>query len=187
MLWRVIRRLLAVGIRALIWRPVVSFTVVAVALGIVGFFIGGPQGAQLIQGSVTPGATSPSTASAIAIPITSVQAAPATTPPAAVDEYIKGMTSFDAQMMWDALDPQAVQAMQSQGGSEQQLQQRLNDAKQKGASYEGVVFVGGYPLQNGDRFLFYVVSRRGFASPGVADQVFFVFTVGPNGKIIRIE
>lgn len=187
MLWRLVRRLLAVGIRALIWRPVVSFTVVAVALGIVGFAIGGPQDAQLLQGSVTSSATNPTATSPIATPITAVQAAPATTPPASVDEYINGMTSFDAQKMWDALDPQAVQAMQSQGGSEQQLQQRLTDAKQKGASYEGVVFVGGYPLQNGDRFLFYVVSRRGFAGAGVADQVFFVFTVGPNGKILRIE
>ncbi len=188
MLWRVIRRLLAVGIRALIWRPIVSFTVVALALGAIGLVIGGPQGAQLLQGSVTSGATVPtSTSTSAIIPVTAAQSASSTTPPPAVDEYIKGMTSFNAQMMWDALDPQAVQAMQSQGGSEQQLQQRLNDAKQKGASYEGVVYIGGYPLNNGDRFLFYVVSRRGFAGPGVADQVFFVFTVGPNGKILRIE
>src|SRR6185437_5686993 len=186
MLWRVVRRLLAVGIRALIWRPVVSFTAVAVVLGIVGFVIGGPQGTQLLQGSVTSSATVPASASSVT-PVAAIQSVPSTTPPPSVDEYIKGMTSFDAQMMWDALDSQAVQAMQSQGGSEQQLQQRLDDAKQKGASYDGVVYVGGYPLQNGDRFLFYVVSRRGFAGPGVADQVFFVFTVGPNGKILRIE
>lgn len=187
MLWRVIRRLLAVGIRALMWRPVVSFTAVAVALGIVGFVIGGPQGAQLLPGSATSSATGPAASTSAITPITSVQSAPSTTPPPAVEEYVKGMTNFNAQMMWDSLDQQAVQAMQSQGGSEQQLQQRLDDAKQKGASYEGVVFVGGYPLQNGDKFLFYVVSRRGFAGAGVADQVFFVFTVGPNGKILRIE
>lgn len=186
MLWRLIRRLLAVGIRALIWRPIVSFTVVAVALGIAGFAIGGLNGPQLLEGRVSPAAAAPA-AGLGATPVASVQAAAPTAPPPAVDEYIKGMTSFNAQMMWDALDQQAVQAMQSQGGTEKDLQQKLDDAKQKGASYEGVVFVGGYPLHNGDRYFFYVVSRRGFAGPGVADQVYFVFTIGPNGKILRIE
>jgi hypothetical protein len=110
-----------------------------------------------------------------------------TAPSPAVDEYIKGMTTFDARLMWDALDPMAVQAMTSQGGSQQALQQRLDDAKQSGAHYDDVTFIGGYPLKNGNRYLFYVVSRRGFAAPGQTDQVFFVFTVGQTGKIVKIE
>jgi hypothetical protein len=184
MLWKVIRRLLALVIKAFIWRPVVSFTAVAIALGIVGLGVGGLGSAQILQSPPAPAAlaTSP-TVNSTAL----VQNAPPTSPPAAVDEYIKGMTSFNAHLMWESLDPQAVQAMESQGGSEQQLQQRLDQAKQNGARYEGVTFIGGYPLRNGDRYFFYVVSRRGFDKPGVADQVFFVFTVGPNGKILKIE
>ncbi len=97
------------------------------------------------------------------------------------------MTSFDAKLMWDSLDPTAIQTMTSQGGSQTTLQQRLDDAKQNGAAYEGITFVGGYPLKNGQRYLFYVVTRRGFTGPGQLDQIFFVFTVGQNGKILKIE
>lgn len=190
MLWKVIRRLLALVIRGFIWQPVVGFSVLAVALGIIGITIGGVSGSALLQGRVSQAAVASPARTSLLAP-TPVQAAPPTTPPPAVDEYIKGMTTFNAHLMWEALDPQAIRAMESQGGSEQQLQQRLDDAKQQGASYDGVVFIGGYPLRNGDKYLFYVVSRRGFAHDqsgrSVADQVFFVFTVGPNGKIIKIE
>ncbi len=186
MLWRVIRRLLAVVIRALIWRPIVSLTVVAIALGIAGTALGGLNGSQLLQARAVSSASALGPDSA-ASPSPIVRTAPPTTPPPAVEEYIKGMTTFNAHLMWEALDPQAIQAMESQGGSEQFLQQRLDDAKQKGARYESVAFIGGYPLRNGDRYFFYVVSRRGFDQNGGADQIFFVFTVGPNGKILKIE
>ena len=89
--------------------------------------------------------------------------------------------------MWSALDTPAIQAMTTQGGSQQALQKRLDDAKQNGARYDEVDFIGGYTLKNGDHYFFYVVTRRGFAGPGVADQVFFVFTVGQSGKIVKIE
>jgi len=190
MLWRVVRRLLAIGIRLLIWRPIVSLTIVAVALGVAGFAIGGPSAPDLLQGRVASTTAAPGTGQSPG-PIATVRASSSTAPPPAVDEYISGMTSFNAQLMWDALDPQAVQTMASQGESEQVLQQNLDQVKQKGARYDSVAFVGGYPLNNGDSYLFYVVTRRGFATDstgrGVADQVFFVFTVGPNGKILQIH
>jgi hypothetical protein len=191
-LWKVIRRLLAVFIRAFIWHPVLGLSIVVVALGAIGFGVGGLDNAQLVRGQVATqnNLTSPASLTgtpAVALATPSVQPAPPMSPAPAVDEYIKGMTSFDAQLMWDSLDPTAIQAMVSQGGSQQALQQRLDDAKQNGARYEGVTYVGGFPLQNGDSYMFYVVSRRGFAGPGVFDQVFFVFTVGPNGKILKIE
>jgi hypothetical protein len=138
----------------------------------------------------TNNASAPDASSSAAAPATTTlatQSGPITSPPPAVDEYIKGMTTFDARLMWDALDPLAVQAMTSQGGSQQALQQRLDDAKQSGAHYDDVTYIGGYPLKNGNRYLFYVVSRRGFSAPGQVDQVFFVFTVGQNGKIVKIE
>ncbi|HLG50150.1 MAG TPA: hypothetical protein VKY56_00735 [Chloroflexota bacterium] len=185
MLWRIVRRLLAVVIQMLIWRPVVSLAVLALGLGLVGFIVGGTSRPNLIRSSL-PASTAPPNVGTPAVPIV-VQTAPPMTPPPAVDQYIKGMVTFNAHLMWQALDQQAIQEMVSQGGSEQALQQRLDDARQQGASYDGVAFIGGYPLRNGDSYLFYVVSRRGFAGRGVADQVFFVFTVGPNGKIIKIE
>lgn len=186
MLWRIVRRLLAIFIRLFYWHPVAGLVVVVLALFAAGASLGGVNSAQLMRGQVTTAGVVPATAPPVARSL-SVQPAARMAPPPAVDEYIRGMTSFDARLMWDALDQQAIKAMESQGGSQQQLQQRLNDAKQNGAHYEDVTYVGGYPLQNGNKYLFYVVSRRGFAGPGQFDQVFFVFTVGPNGKIVKIE
>jgi hypothetical protein len=187
MMWRVVRRILALFIRVFIWHPVVSLVVTCLALFVIGWRVGGMNNPQVFTRGVTaPEAASSATAPSAATTIT-LQTAPITAPPPSVDEYIKGMTTFDARLMWDALDPRAVQAMTTQGGSQQALQQRLDDAKQSGAHYDDVTFIGGYPLKTGDRYFFYVVSRRGFAAPGQADQVFFVFTVGQTGKIVKIE
>ena len=46
--------------------------------------------------------------------------------------------------------------------------------------------IGDYPLQDGRHYLFYVLSRRGFVGPDQPDQVYFVFTVGTDGKITAI-
>jgi hypothetical protein len=187
MLWKVVRRLLAVFIRGFIMHPVIGLVVLVAAVGIVGVGVGGVDSAQLMRtGTVTP-QTAPAAAAVPARTSVSFQNAAPVAPAQAVDQYIHGMISFDARLMWESLDPTAIDAMTKQGGSEQSLQQRLDDAKQNGWSYEDVTYVGGYPLRNGDKYLFYVVSRRGFAGPGIVDQVFFVFTVGPSGKILKIE
>ncbi len=187
MVWRIVRRLLALFIQVFVWHPVVGLVGVVLAVGVLGFAVGGLNSSQLLQGRGTSQTTAPVNPAAAPAPALSVQAASTTAPAPAVDQYIKGMTTFDAKLMWDSLDPTAVQTMVSQGGSQTTLQQRLDDAKQNGAAYEDVTFIGGYPLQNGQRYLFYVVTRRGFTGPGQLDQIFFVFTVGQNGKILKIE
>jgi hypothetical protein len=189
MVWKIVRRLLALFIRVFIWHPVVSLVVVVLALGGIGYSMGGLNDPQALRGRLTtdPSTTTATTSPGQPVAAVPIQSATQSSPAPAVDEYIKGMTTFDSKLMWDALDQRAVSAMTTQGGSEQALQQRLDDAKQNGAKYEDVTFIGGYSLKSGDRYFFYVVTRRGFAGPGIADQVFFVFTVGQNGKIVKIE
>ena len=187
MVWRIVRRLLALFIQVFVWHPVVGLVGVVLAVGVIGFGVGGLNSSQLLQGRVTAQTTAPVDSAAAPTPALSVQAASTTAPAPAVDQYIKGMTTFNAKLMWDSLDPTAIQTMTSQGGSQTTLQQRLDDAKQNGAAYEDVTYVGGYPLKNGQRYMFYVVTRRGFTGPGQLDQIFFVFTVGQNGKILKIE
>jgi hypothetical protein len=193
MVWKVVRRLLALVIRAFVVHPVIGLTLVVGALGVAGVILslGGVDSARLVQSSVTTGGVAATPATQAAAPAATtgpaLQSAPQVAPPPSVNEYLKGMTTFDSKLMWDALDPQAIQSMTSQGGSQQVLQQRLDEAKQGGARYEDVTYIGGYPLKNGERYFFFVVSRRGFTAPGQLDQVFFVFTVGSNGKIVKIE
>jgi hypothetical protein len=105
----------------------------------------------------------------------------------AVDSYITGLTQFDAKLMWGSLADEAISAMRSRGGSIEALQSGLDDAKRRGARYEDITMIGGYPLQDGGRYLFYVLSRRGFSGTDQLEQVYFVFTVNREGKITRIE
>jgi hypothetical protein len=104
-----------------------------------------------------------------------------------VNSYIKGLTEFDAKLMWAALADDAINAMKSRGGSLEALQSGLDDAKRRGARYEDITMIGTYPLQGGGKYLFYVLSRRGFSGNEQLEQVYFVFTVNPDGKISRIE
>jgi hypothetical protein len=105
----------------------------------------------------------------------------------AVDNYIKGLTQFDAKLMWGALSDDAINAMKQRGGSLDVLQSGLDDAKRRGARYEDVTMIGNYPLSDGRHYLFYVLTRRGFSGPDQLEQVYFVFTVTKDGKISRIE
>jgi hypothetical protein len=104
-----------------------------------------------------------------------------------VNSYIKGLTEFDARLMWASLAEDAINAMKARGGSIEALQSGLDDAKRRGARYEDITMIGAYPLQGGGKYLFYVLSRRGFSGNEQLEQVYFVFTVDPDGKITRIE
>lgn len=104
-----------------------------------------------------------------------------------VDSYIKGLTQFDARLMWSALSDDAITGMETRGGSLEALQSGLDEAKRRGARYEDITMIGHYPLSDGRQYLFYVLSRRGFSGPDQLEQVYFVFTVNRDGKISRIE
>jgi len=191
MLWRVVRRLLAVGIRGMVWHPVVTLTVVVFALGAVGLTAGGMNSGRILSGpsntaSVSPLSPSLAGASTAATTIP-VHPAQQVHPTASVQQYIQGMVGFNAHLMWQALSASAIQSMVSQGGSEAALQQRLDQARQNGAKYDDVTYIGGYSMSDGSKYFFYVVSRHGFSTTNTADQVFFVFTVGPDGKILQIQ
>jgi len=188
-LWAVVRRILALLIRLLLLNRIVT-------LGVFGLLVVGLVGYPLAVGYLSSSegkAPAPTTdawpAAQGAPPPSVVNSTNATVeaPPQAVQDYIRGMTTFDAKLMWNALSPEAISQMQSRGGSLDQLQQGLNEMKRAGARYEEVSYIGGYPLRDGSRYFFYVMSRRGFAGPGAVDQVYFVFTIGPDGKILKIE
>jgi len=180
MMWRVVRRGLALIIHATLGKPILSFVTLGIIVGAIGLFVAGFDVNRPMTAPVTAQSSSASK------PLQQSPNGQAVSSPA-VDAYLKGMTTFNANLMWQALSQQAIDDMTKQGGSVQSLQTRLDQAKQNGARYESVTYVGGYPLQNGEEYLFYVVSRRGFAGPNVFDQVYFVFTVGTDGKIMQIQ
>lgn len=179
-LWIAVRRLLALLIRLLLLNRVVSAGVFG--LLIVGFVIG-----PFVAGLLSDGQT-PTTAASPGQAQPAQMVARSDEPPApAVQAYIKGMTTFDARLMWSTLSSDAASQMQSQIGSIEKYQEVLDEAKRRGARYEDVSYIGAYPLRNGSRYFFYVIGRRGFAAPDAYEQMYYVFTVGPDGKILRID
>lgn len=184
-LWVVVRRILALLIRLLLINRIVT-------LGVLGLLVVGLIGYPAINSYMSSGSGAQSSSPAVgdtgSSPVVSrASAASLEAPPPAVQDYIRGMTTFDARLMWDSLSADAISQMQSRGGSLDKLQQGLDDMKRTGARYEEVSYIGTYPLRDGTRYFFYVMSRRGFAGPGAVDQVYFVFTIGPDGKILKIE
>ncbi len=178
--WVVVRRLLALIIRLLLLNKIVTLGVAALAAVV---FIVYPATQAMTPGSQNSGQAAPIQQAQMVRPVGAANEAP----PAAVQNYIKGMETFDAKLMWNSLSADAINQIQSKVGTVDAYQQALDQMKQSGARYEDVSYVGGYPLKNGARYFFFVMTRRGFAGPNVDDQVFYVFTVGPDGKIVSID
>jgi hypothetical protein len=176
-LWVLIRRTIALVIRIFLLNRWVTLGAAVVLLGI---FVGYPTVTSLMS----MGAAAQQARSA---PVTVRDFGQSAPPAASVQTYIKGMVDFDASLMWQSMSNDSVTQMVSKGGSPEQLQQGLNNIRDSGASYEDVSYIGAYPLSNGGTYFFYVVSRRGFSAPNAIDQIYFVFTVGPDGKIASIE
>jgi hypothetical protein len=103
-----------------------------------------------------------------------------------VEAYLDGMTEFDAERMWDAYADVVRSDMTARGRSVAELQRGLDQARRNGAAIEGRHPLGTYPLRDGRRYVFYIVARSGFPPAGGAEELYFVFTVDPAGKILNI-
>jgi hypothetical protein len=103
-----------------------------------------------------------------------------------VDEYIAGMRAFDAQRMWGAYNEQVRTELTSRGQGPEQLQQGLTEAQQRGARVVGAERIGNYPLRDGRRYVFYVITRTGFPPDGATEELYFVFMVDPAGRILTV-
>ena len=103
-----------------------------------------------------------------------------------VDSYIEAMTNFDAQGMWDAYASSAQAQMSARGQTIQQLQQGLDRARAAGARINDAEQIGNYPLRDGRRYVFYIVSRSGFPPGGGDEELYFIFTTDPSGHILNV-
>ena len=104
----------------------------------------------------------------------------------AVEEYVAGIVAFDAEKMLQAYDEEIRVAMTSQGQSAVEFQSRLDQAKAAGGRILSARQVASYRLNNGARYVFYVLTREGFPPGGGLEEIYFIFTVSPSGKILRV-
>lgn len=107
--------------------------------------------------------------------------------PTATENYLKGNSTYNAELMWSALGDEAVQRFRSRGGNVQTLQAQMEQAKQAGVQLEQINYVGGQALADGTSMHFYVVLTRGPRSRGEVEYVPYTFTLDPSGKISRVQ
>jgi hypothetical protein len=107
--------------------------------------------------------------------------------PNATESYMRGTTSFDARLVWEALSPEAQSRYASRGADVQALQAQMDQAKQAGAQLDQVTYVGGQGFPDGTSFHFYTVTNRGPVTRGEPQYVWYVFTLDPSGKITQIQ
>lgn len=107
--------------------------------------------------------------------------------PSATEEYMRGTTSFDAKLVWEALSDEAQTRYSSRGGNLQTLQAQMDQAKQAGAQLDKVTYIGGQALPDGTSLHFYTVLTRGPAASGQSEFVPYVFTLDQGGRITRVQ
>ncbi len=100
---------------------------------------------------------------------------------------MRGTTTFDAQLVWEALSSEAQTRYASRGGDLQTLQAQMDQAKQAGAQLDQVTYIGGQALPDGTSLHFYTVLTRGPQSRTEPEYVPYVFTLDPSGKIVRVQ
>jgi hypothetical protein len=103
-----------------------------------------------------------------------------------VEEYIAGMREFNAERMWSTYNEQIRNELASRGRSTAELQRGLSQAQASGGRIDQAVRLGNYPLRDGRRYVFYVITRTGFPPNGGTEELYFVFTLHPAGKILSV-
>jgi hypothetical protein len=161
LLVRLIRGLMAVG-RVL--RPYAAFVVAIIALlGVIGWM------SYMLWG---PAETAPAFQRADSLP-----------PAIAIENYIKGQQSYNADIMWDAYSPDYQAAQLANGASKATLQAQANRERSMGLKYVRYDYIGGVTSDDGSLY-FYSVDLALQTQHG---RFPMVFRADKDGKITKID
>lgn len=168
--FRLFKRIVAGLIRTLAFHPVSSlaFLVLIAAVGYLGYHdYSGGKGLHL-------GASAS-------------QVSDGNMPPSpAAEDFIKGQTNFDANLMWQSFNDSLKQQLSSRGTNQQSLQRQLDQRKQSGTKVDHVDYVGGVQTADGSRLYMYVLTIQAPGNQGVAEN-HYVLTVDQSDKISKVE
>jgi len=107
--------------------------------------------------------------------------------PSSTENYMKGTETFNADLVWNSLSDDAQNRYRSRGGSMQQLQAQMDQARQAGAQLDQVTYIGGQSFPDGSSMHFYTVLTKGPQAQSTAEPIPYVFTLDPTGKIVRVQ
>ncbi|MBX0328298.1 hypothetical protein K2Z83_11490 [Oscillochloris sp. ZM17-4] len=105
---------------------------------------------------------------------------------AAVESFLRGQATFDADMMWDSFSPRFQASLIDKGTSRDQLASQMQSARDSGQTYTGFSYIGGVTLKDAQKMYFYAVDVRS-AQSNNSGTLSFVFTVDQSGKIANIQ
>jgi len=167
------RRILRLLLRRLLYgsvvvgralRPYAGFVVIIIALlGVVGWM------SYLLWG---PKPTAPS--------FTRVDSLP---PAQAVETFIKGQQTFNADMMWDSYSTDYQAAQLANGASKATLQAQANSQRTMGLQFVHYDYIGGVKIDNGSMY-FYSVDLR---LQNQQARLPMIFRADVDGKITGID
>jgi hypothetical protein len=104
-------------------------------------------------------------------------------PAPAVERYIQGQQSFNADLMWEAFSTDFQARQLSQGASKDTLQSQADQERQMGFQYSHYDYIGGVKREDGGSMYFYSVDVK---LPDQQVKVPYVYIADADGKIINI-
>jgi hypothetical protein len=105
-------------------------------------------------------------------------------PAPAVENFLRGQQTFDADLMWESFSDEFRQTLEGREFTRDTLAQRVETERQAGQRYSGYKYIGGLQLAGRQAMYFYAVD---FTSPQERGTLSFVFTVGSDGKIVNVQ
>jgi hypothetical protein len=115
--------------------------------------------------------------------------APANTPrisnvnaPKVTEDFMNGQIYFNADAVWNSLDPQFHNRLARIGRDKEFFVRQLTQLKDSGIQYQEYRYIGGYDSGNGQSIHFYV-ARYLDSTKKVVDEP-FTFVVASQGKIL---
>ncbi len=103
------------------------------------------------------------------------------------DQYLASMGRFDAVGMIETYDPEVRRALEAAGMTSASVQSDLDQARARGAAILSISRIASYLMADGRRYVFYVVARSGFRPDGTSDEIFYVFTLAPTGRLMAVS
>lgn len=106
--------------------------------------------------------------------------------PISTENYFEGQSTFDSNLIWQSLSDELISRAEMNGATKDELQAQLDQAKELGRVVDTVSYIGGYNMEDGQSMQFYVAAVRS-STDTPPDYIFYVFTLGLDGKIVSIE
>lgn len=107
-------------------------------------------------------------------------------PSSAIEDFLAAQRTYDAEKMWDTFSPRYQATLLDRGSSKATLAVQEENERSIGQKYLRYDYIGGLELNDGRKKFFYVITVE---SPraDMNGPISYIFTVDPDGKIVRIE